>query len=77
MLHTDLEEVTSRQLRLKLEADMKMDLSEYKGFLDQQTLFIYGQLKEPSKIHDYLYLVNFLMHMGVCVCIKGYRMECC
>lgn len=56
MLHCDLEEVTSRQLRLQLEEEMRLDLREYKGFLDQQMLIILGQLERPSRIHEYLYL---------------------
>ena len=56
MLHCDLEEVTSRQLRLQLEEEMQLDLREYKGFLDQQMLIILGQLERPSRIHEYLYL---------------------
>ena len=62
MLHEDLEEVTSRQLREKLEKEMDMQLNEYREFLDRHMLRILGQLEQPSKILDYLYLVC------VCVC---------
>ena len=58
MLHVDLEEVTSKQLRLRLEEEMKMDLKEYRGFLDQQMLRILGQMERPSEIFEYLYLVS-------------------
>lgn len=58
MLGVDLEEVSSKQLRLKLEEEMKMDLKAYREFLDQQMLVILGQLEKPSKICDYLYLVS-------------------
>ena len=57
MLHEDLEEVTSRQLREKLEKEMDMGLTEYREFLDRHMLRILGQLEQPSKILDYLYLV--------------------
>ena len=57
MLHQDLEEVTSKQLRLLLEEEMKIDLTKYRGFLDQQMLRILGQMERPSQIFDYLYLV--------------------
>ena len=57
MLHEDLEEVTSRQLRVKLEKEMDMELNEYREFLDRHMLRILGQLEQPSKILDYLYLV--------------------
>ncbi|CAI8002772.1 Protein phosphatase Slingshot homolog 1, partial [Geodia barretti] len=56
MLHEDLEEVTSRQLREKLEKEMDMGLTEYREFLDRHMLRILGQLEQPSKILDYLYL---------------------
>ena len=58
MLQMDLEEVTSKQLRMQLEREMSMELSEYKGFLDQQMLRILGQMERPSEIYDYLYLVG-------------------
>ena len=58
MMGVDLEEVSSKQLRLKLEEEMKMDLKEYREFLDQHMLRILGQMEKPSKICDYLYLVS-------------------
>ena len=63
MLHEDLEEVTSRQLRQKLEKEMDMQLNEYREFLDRHMLMILGQMEQPSKILEYLYLVC------VCVCV--------
>lgn len=35
---------------------MERDLTEYKSFIDNQMIRIMGQLEEPSKILDYLYL---------------------
>lgn len=58
MLQMDLEEVTSKQLRMQLEREMSMELSEYKGYLDQQMLRILGQMERPSEIYDYLFLVS-------------------
>ena len=58
MLHEDLEEVTSRQLRLKLEEETGMELRDYREFLDRHMLRILGQMEQPSKILDYLYLVR-------------------
>lgn len=58
MLQMDLEEVTSKQLRMQLEKEVSMELSEYKGFLDQEMLRILGQMERPSEIFDYLYLVS-------------------
>ena len=60
MLHQDLEEVTCKQLRLLLEGEMNMDLTDYRGFLDQQMLRILGQMERPSQIFEYLYLVSGL-----------------
>lgn len=57
MLGQDLEEVTSKQLRLLVEKEMNMDLKEYRGFLDQHMLRILGQMERPSQIFDYLFLV--------------------
>ena len=61
MLQMDLEEVTSKQLRMQLEREMSMELSEYKGYLDQQMLRILGQMERPSEIYDYLYLVSLVV----------------
>ena len=58
MLEQDLEEITSKQLRLLLESEMSMELKEYREFLDRQMLRILGQMERPSEIYDYLYLVR-------------------
>lgn len=67
MLQMDLEEVTSKQLRMQLEKEVSMELSEYKGFLDQEMLRILGQMERPSEIFDYLYLVSSV-YACVCMC---------
>ena len=59
MLHSDLEEVTSRQLRTALEEEMKMNLRKFRGYLDEQMLRILGQMESPSQITEYLYLVSY------------------
>ncbi|KAI6647140.1 Protein phosphatase Slingshot-like protein 2-like [Oopsacas minuta] len=56
MSHTDLENVTSRDLRLQLEAQFNRPLKSYLSFLDEQMLFIFGQMKKPSEILSFLYL---------------------
>ena len=63
MLHVDLEEVSSRQLRLRLEEEMRLNLNEYRGFLDEHMLIILGQMESPSQIFDYLYLVKMQPYM--------------
>ena len=68
MLQMDLEEVTSKQLRIQLEQEVKMELSEYKGFLDQEMLRILGQMERPSEIFGYLYLVSYLISSNDSFC---------
>ena len=57
MLHEDLEEVSVKQLKKKVEEAVAMDLTPYNKFLDQQMMVILKQMEKPSKIYDYLYLV--------------------
>ena len=64
MLHVDLEEVSSKQIRQHLEEDMEMDLSEFRSFIDQTIMVILGQMEKPSMIKDYLYLVRNYLHRG-------------
>ena len=85
MMHEDLEEVTSRQLRLKLEEETGMELKDYREFLDRHMLRILGQMEQPSQILDYLYLVrgrgvymcgyvqyvHVRMHVCHCVCARA------
>jgi protein-tyrosine phosphatase len=52
----DLEEVSSKQIRVKLEEEVQMDLSKFRNFIDSTILVICGQMEKPSKIKDYLYL---------------------
>ena len=61
MLHVDLEEVSSKQIRQHLEEDMEMDLNEFRSFIDQTIMVILGQMEKPSMIKDYLYLVSDLI----------------
>ena len=58
MLEQDLEETTSKQLRLLLENEVGMELKEYREFLDRQMLRILGQMERPSQIYEYLFLVR-------------------
>lgn len=48
--------VTSKDIRIKLEEKLKIELSEYKEFIDREMLVILGQMEKPSKITDYLFL---------------------
>ena len=55
----DLEEVTSKQIRMQLEEETQLDLTKFRNFIDQTILMICGQMEKPSKIKDYLYLVSY------------------
>ncbi|KRT84825.1 hypothetical protein AMK59_2585 [Oryctes borbonicus] len=56
MMSVDLDEVTSKYIRSKLEEDLDMDLGEYKSFIDQEMLTILGQMDAPTEIFDHVYL---------------------
>uniref|UniRef100_A0A915EIF8 protein-serine/threonine phosphatase n=1 Tax=Ditylenchus dipsaci TaxID=166011 RepID=A0A915EIF8_9BILA len=58
MQSVDLDAVTSKDIRNRLEEHLKVDslMSMYKEFIDREMLSILGQLDKPSKIFDYLYL---------------------
>lgn len=56
MQSVDLDEVTSKDIREKLEEGLQFSLSEYKEFVDQEILVILGQMDKPSQIFPFLYL---------------------
>lgn len=56
MMTVDLEEVTSKYLRTELEKSMKMNLSDYKSYIDEEMIVILRQMEAPTEIFDYLYL---------------------
>jgi protein phosphatase slingshot len=56
MQSVDLEEVTSSDIRIRLEEKVGFSVKPYKEFIDHEMLIIMGQLDKPSKIFDYLYL---------------------
>ncbi|XP_032233988.2 uncharacterized protein LOC5509216 isoform X3 [Nematostella vectensis] len=56
MMTVDLEEVTSRQVRELVEAEVQMDLKQYKQYIDKEMLTIFGQMDSASKIYDHVYL---------------------
>lgn len=56
MMSVDLDEVTSKYIRSRLEEDLDMDLGEYKSFIDQEMLIILGQMDAPTEIFDHVYL---------------------
>ena len=54
----DLYEVRSSDVFKALEKRFqnKIDLKNYKKFIDQEMLTVYGQMESPSKINDFIYL---------------------
>ncbi|KAL1494250.1 hypothetical protein ABEB36_009875 [Hypothenemus hampei] len=56
MMSVDLDEVTSKFIRTKLEEELDMDLGEFKSFIDQEMLVILGQMDAPTEIFDHVYL---------------------
>ncbi|TMW52993.1 hypothetical protein DOY81_001941 [Sarcophaga bullata] len=56
MMSVDLDEVTSKYIRSRLEEHLDMDLGEYKSFIDEEMLMILGQMDAPTEIFDHVYL---------------------
>ncbi|XP_032513393.2 protein phosphatase Slingshot isoform X1 [Danaus plexippus] len=56
MMSVDLDEVTSKAIRGRLEEELDMDLTEFKSFIDQEMLTILGQMDAPTEIFDHVYL---------------------
>ena len=56
MKTVDLDNITSKTIRLSLEAEMKQNLNEFKSLIDEEILLILGQMDPASKIFDFLYL---------------------
>uniref|UniRef100_A0A182TUS6 protein-serine/threonine phosphatase n=1 Tax=Anopheles melas TaxID=34690 RepID=A0A182TUS6_9DIPT len=56
MMSVDLDDVTSKFIRGRLEELLDMDLGEYKPFIDAEMLVILGQMDAPTEIFDHVYL---------------------
>ncbi|XP_014285480.1 protein phosphatase Slingshot [Halyomorpha halys] len=56
MMTVDLDEVTSKQVRSKLEESLDVDLGEFKSFIDEEMLVILGQMDEATEIFPHVYL---------------------
>ncbi|KAG0416073.1 hypothetical protein HPB47_006749, partial [Ixodes persulcatus] len=56
MMSVDLDEVTSKFIRTRLEEELNMSLREFKPFIDQEMLTILGQMDAATEILEYLYL---------------------
>uniref|UniRef100_A0A8C7WMF9 Protein phosphatase Slingshot homolog 1 n=1 Tax=Oryzias sinensis TaxID=183150 RepID=A0A8C7WMF9_9TELE len=58
----DLENVTCKQIRTKLEQNMNCNLKEFKEFIDNEMLLILGQMDKATLIFDHVYLVGSALH---------------
>merc|ERR1719430_1921381 len=56
MKTVDLDDITSKMIRLQLESDLNQKLEEFKAFIDEEILLILGQMDPASKILDFMYL---------------------
>ncbi|KAK8766718.1 hypothetical protein V5799_006500, partial [Amblyomma americanum] len=56
MMSVDLDEVTSKFMRSRLEEELDMSLQQFKSFIDQEMLTILGQMDAATEILEYLYL---------------------
>jgi protein phosphatase slingshot len=56
MTSVDLDEVTSKAIRTKLEEELNRKLREYKSFIDEEMLVILGQMDTATEVFPYLYL---------------------
>jgi protein phosphatase slingshot len=56
MTTVDLDEVTSKLIRTRLESEMHRNLIEYKSYIDEEMLKILGQMDTATQIFEYLYL---------------------
>ena len=56
MMVLDLDVVTSKDIRRRVEEELQLDLTGFKSFLDQEMLTILGQMDGATRIFDHLYL---------------------
>jgi len=56
MKTVDLDDITSKSIRLSLESALGRQLSEFKSLIDEEILLILGQMDPASRIFDFMYL---------------------
>lgn len=56
MMSVDLDEVTCKYIRSRLEEHLDMDLVEFKPFIDQEMLTILGQMDAATEVFDHVFL---------------------
>ncbi|XP_068222317.1 protein phosphatase Slingshot homolog 1-like [Palaemon carinicauda] len=56
MTQVDIDEVTSKYIRQRLEEELAMDLFKFKSYIDQEMLVILGQMDAATEIFPHVYL---------------------
>ncbi|KAI4875745.1 hypothetical protein NFI96_024262, partial [Prochilodus magdalenae] len=56
MMSQDLENITSKEIRIELEQHMSFNLREYKEFIDNEMVLIQAQMDKATPVFDHLYL---------------------
>lgn len=56
MMTVDIDEVTSKYIRQRLEEELAMDLFKFKSYIDQEMLVILGQMDAATEIFPHVYL---------------------
>ncbi|XP_062431972.1 protein phosphatase Slingshot homolog 3 isoform X5 [Rhea pennata] len=56
MATADLENITSKEVRMELEHRMGHSLAQHKDFIDNEMLLVLAQMDRPSRIFPHLYL---------------------
>jgi protein phosphatase slingshot len=56
MMSVDLDEVTCKHIRSRLEDVLDMDLREFKHFIDKEMLIIMGQMDSATEVFDHVFL---------------------
>ena len=55
-MNVNIDEVTSKFIRQKLEETLQIDLFKYKSFIDEEMMTILGQMDTATQILPHLYL---------------------
>ena len=56
MMSVNIDDVTSKYIRQRLEEQLSLDLFKFKSFIDQEMLTILGQMDSATEIFPYIYL---------------------
>jgi len=56
MKTVDLDNITSKKIRVRLEQELNQNLDHLKAFIDEEILLILGQMDPASAVFDFLYL---------------------